>query len=81
MSDTVRIKSCASRQEADLLKSLLEANGVHASISEDNYVGVSLPTSNGVDLLVLNEDAELSRQILEELGGKSSGDAEGSSQK
>ena len=68
MSDTVRVKSCASRQEADLLKSLLEANGIHAMISEDNYVGVSLPTSNGVDLLVLNEDAELSRQILEALG-------------
>ena len=79
MSDTVRIKSCASRQEADLLKSLLEANGVRATISEDNYVGVSLPTSNGVDLLVLNEDAERSRQILEELGGHSSDDAEESS--
>jgi hypothetical protein len=78
MSDTVRIKSCASRQEADLLKSLLESNGVLATIVEDNYVGVSLPTSNGVDLLVLNDDAELSRQILEELGGKSSGNAKDS---
>jgi hypothetical protein len=66
MSDTVRVKSCASREEADVLKNLLESNGVHAMVSEDNYVGVPLPTSNGVELLVLSEDSEQARQILAE---------------
>lgn len=74
MSDTVRVKSCASREEADFLQNLLEVNGVHAMVSEDNYVGVPLSISNGVGLLVLNEYAEVAHQILEELDSKTDGD-------
>jgi hypothetical protein len=58
---------------------LTEARQIHPETN-----GVSLPTSNGVDLLVLNEDAEWSRQILEKLSGPSSaanGDAEDPRQK
>ena len=65
MSDSIRIRSCASREEADLLKGLLETNGIHAMVSADDYIGVPLLISGGVDLLVLDEDAERARQILE----------------
>ena len=66
MADSIRIRSCASKEEAEFLKSLLEANGVHAMVSADDYVGVPLPTSDGVDLLVLDEDVERAQKILEE---------------
>ncbi len=65
MSDFIRIRSCASREEADFLRGLLEANGIHAMVSADDYIGMPLLISGGVDLLVLNEDNELARQILE----------------
>lgn len=66
MSDSIRIKSCASREEAEFLKSLLEANNIHSMVSADDYIGVPLPTSNGVDLMVLEEDVDSARQVLEE---------------
>ena len=65
MSDSIRVRSCASREVADFLKGLLEANGIHAMVSADDYIGVPLLISGGVDLLVLNEDNEPARQILE----------------
>jgi len=65
MSDSIRIRSCASREEADLLKGLLEANGIHAMVSADDYIGLPLLISGGVDLLVLNKDAERAQEILE----------------
>ena len=65
MSDSTCIRSCASREEADFLKELLESNGIHAMVSADDYIGVPLPISGGVNLLVLNEDAERARQFLQ----------------
>jgi len=65
MRDSIRVKSCASREEVEFLKSLLETNGIHAVVSVDDYIGVPLPTFGGVDLLVLNDDAQRARQILE----------------
>ncbi len=65
MSDFIRIRSCASREEADFLRGLLEANGIHAMVSADDYIGLPLLISGGLDLLVLNEDIEPARQILE----------------
>jgi len=66
MSKTVAIQSCASREEAELLKSMLEANGIHAMVDVDDYAGLPLPTSGGVHLRVLEEDAERAQQILQE---------------
>ena len=37
MADSISIRSCASREEAELLKSLLEANGIHAMVSADDF--------------------------------------------
>ena len=65
MSDSIRIRSCASREEADLLKGLLEVNGIRAMVSADDYIGLPLLISGGVDLLVLKENIEPARQILE----------------
>ncbi len=66
MSKSIRIRACASREVAEFLKSLLEANDIRSMVSADDYIGVPLPTSNGVELLVLNENADRARQILED---------------
>jgi hypothetical protein len=65
MADSVSIRSCASREEAELLKSLLEANGIHAMVSADDYVGLPLQVSGGVQLIVLQQDAERARHIIQ----------------
>ena len=65
-SKSVVVASCQTRQEAELLKSLLEANGVHAMISADDYVGLPLMLSGGVRLLVLEEDAAVANKLLAE---------------
>jgi Putative prokaryotic signal transducing protein len=66
MSDTVSLKSCASREEAEFLKTLLESNGIRAIVLADDYVGLPLLVSGGVQLQVLEEDVQRARQILEE---------------
>jgi hypothetical protein len=66
MSDSISIKSCASQEEAELLKSILESNGIKAMISGDDYAGLPLMTSGGVELRVLEEDADRARKILED---------------
>ena len=66
MSDSIRIRTCASREEAEFFKSLLEANNIHSMVSADDYIGVPVPTSNGIGLLVLKEDVDSARQVLEE---------------
>ena len=66
MSEAVPIWSCESREEAELLKSMLEANGIHAMVDADDYAGLPLTTSGGVQLRVLAEDAEKAKEIIEE---------------
>ena len=66
MSKSIRIRACANREVAEFLKSLLEANDIRSMVSADDYIGVPLPTSNGVELLVLNENADRARLILED---------------
>ena len=65
-SRSVPVASCASQQEAEFLKSLLEANGVKSVIAADDYAGLPLPASDGVHLLVLEEVAAFAKQVLEE---------------
>jgi hypothetical protein len=64
MSKSVSIKSCASREEAEFLSSMLEENGIKVMVSTDDCAGLLLPTSGGVQLLVLEEHAARARQIL-----------------
>ncbi len=66
MSDSVSIRSCATREEAELLKSLLEVNSIHAMVAVDDCIGLTLQTSGGVQLIVLQQDAERARQIIEQ---------------
>ena len=66
MSDTVSIKSCASREEAECLKTLLDSNGIRSIVLADDYAGLPLLVSGGVQLQVLEEDVERARKILEE---------------
>ena len=66
MSEVVSIKSCASEEEAEFFKSLLESNGIHVLINADDYAGLPLMTSGGVRLQVLQEDVEKATQILKD---------------
>ena len=65
-SRSVPVASCATQQEAEVLKSLLEARGVKSVIDADDYAGLPLTTSGGVRLLVLEEEAAFAQQILDE---------------
>jgi len=65
-SRSVAIASCSTQQEAEFLKNLLEANGVKSMISADDYVGLPLLTSGGVQLLVLEDVAAFAQEVLEE---------------
>lgn len=71
MSKTISIRSCATREEAELLKSMLEAGGIHALVAADEYAGLPLQTSGGVQLKVLEEDAERARQVIDEADSSS----------
>ena len=64
MSESVCIKSCASEQEAEVVKAVLEANGIHAMVEADDYVGLPLTLSDGVKVFVLEEDADNARDLL-----------------
>jgi hypothetical protein len=66
MSKAIAIKSCATREEAELLKSMLEAHGISAMVDVDEYPGLPLQTSGGVQLRVLQEDVEQAQRILQE---------------
>ena len=65
-SRSVVIASCGTQQEARFLKNLLKASGVKSVIDADDYAGLPLLTSGGVELLVLEEDAAFAQQVLEE---------------
>ena len=64
-SRSVAIASCATQQEAEFLKNFLEASGVKSVISADDYAGLPLPASDGVHLLVLEEEAAVAKEILD----------------
>ena len=68
MSTSVCIKSCATEQEAEVVKAILETNGIHAMVSTDDYIGLPLTTSGGVRVFVLEEDADNARDILTKAG-------------
>ena len=67
MSDSISVKSCASREVAEYLKSVLESNGIRAMVLADEYAGIPLLVSGGVQLQVLEKDVERAHKILEEL--------------
>lgn len=65
MSESVNVGSFASTIDAEIARQTLEANGIHAAILADDAGGMLPPLTNEVRLMVLAEDADLARQILE----------------
>ena len=67
MSKIVCLKTFPDYLEADMAKSLLEANGIKASVSADDAGGMRPDlafTSGGVRLFVLDENADKSLELL-----------------
>ena len=69
MSNLVCVKTFADRLQADMAKSLLEANGITASVSADDMGGMRPDlafTSGGVKLFVLDDNADKALALLNE---------------
>lgn len=67
---TVRLHRFGSGFEANLALSALLARGIRAQLAGENgqaMLGIYGSASNGVDLLVMQEDAEAARQLLEQI--------------
>ena len=67
MSDLICIKNYNNRTEAELVKSLLESNGIEAIVSADDCGGMRphlLLGTNGTRLLVKEEDAQKALDVL-----------------
>lgn len=67
MPELVCLKTFPDRLEADMAKSLLEANGIKASVSADDAGGMRPDlgfTSGGVRLFVLSENADKAIELL-----------------
>jgi len=62
----VNLHTFDNRQEADLAKGALEANGIHAIVSSDDAGSqeVSLQFVHGAKLLVKREDERLAKEVL-----------------
>ena len=62
----IRLTNCANEFNAQLLKGALESEGIPAILSNEimsRYMG-----TQGVDILVKEEDLEAAKKILEETG-------------
>lgn len=65
MSDLVCIKNFNTRIDAELIKGLLETNGINSFISSDDMGGVGPHiAASGVKLMVAPEDAEKAKEML-----------------
>ena len=67
MPDIVCVKSCNTRLEAELDKSLLDSHGIESMISADDAGGMRpdlLWAAGGVRLLVKQEDAQKALKLL-----------------
>jgi hypothetical protein len=60
----VAVKSYGNRFEAEIGKSLLDANGIEAFVSADDAGGLYLPFQGGAKLLVPSKQVEKARKIL-----------------
>ena len=63
------IRNCSSLQEAELLKSVLESEGIESRIPDEHALGVNPGFTNafgGVRLLVHSNDAQRADEVLGE---------------
>ena len=67
MAGLVRVAEFGSRPEAEIVKGMLEANGIRAALSADDMGGIrpELTFTMGVRLLVAEDDAEVARELLD----------------
>ena len=68
MSKLVCIRTFANREQANMVKSTLEANGINASVSADDAGGARPDVgfaSGGARLFVLDVDAERAIKLLD----------------
>ncbi|MFH2050613.1 MAG: DUF2007 domain-containing protein [bacterium] len=73
MSETVCIKTYQFRYEAEYAVGILESNGISAFVSGDDYGGAGFPilqTTGGAKLMVLEDDAEKAKEIINEYDAK-----------
>ena len=65
MSKSVPVQRFATAWEAEVAQNLLAANGIKSTVMADDAGGMLFPLGQEVRLMVLEEDASLARQILE----------------
>jgi putative signal transducing protein len=66
--EPVTVRTCRTLQEAQLVRSMLEAGGVEAFIPDENVAGLLVPDAldtDGVRVQVAAEDADVARELLE----------------
>ena len=74
MSRLVCIKTFANRVEAGMAKSMLEANGIKASVSADDAGGWRPDlgfTTGGIKLFILEDNADVAVKLLDQVSGPS----------
>ena len=67
-NELVTIRTCNDVQEAQLVRSMLEAGGIQAFIPDENAAGLYPPTvldTGGVRVQVSSEDVDLAKELLE----------------
>lgn len=67
--DIVIIAEVAGNMQAEMLRGLLEAQGIPVMLSEESAartIGISLPGLGLVQLLVRAEDADAARKVMED---------------
>ena len=67
MSDFVCVKTCLSKPEADVVKTVLEGSGIEVMISADDCGGMRPHLTfltGGIRLMVKQEDAQKALEIL-----------------
>ncbi len=69
MNDPTIVRTFSNRGEAEIARSLLEAEGIAAAVSAEERGGLtpSLDFSSGVQLVVEAEDIERARAVLDEV--------------
>ncbi len=68
INELVTVRTCRDVQEAQVIRSMLEAGGITAFIPDENAAGLYPPQildTNGVRVQVAVEDAALARELLE----------------
>ncbi len=65
MADFICIKRCADRHEADIAKSVLDANGIRSFIRMDDAGGMYPFMTEQIQLLVNKTDVQEAKKILQ----------------